>query len=42
VLRGLADADAELAQKVTGAGTVIGTPGGSSVAAQINQWHAAG
>jgi NTE family protein len=35
VLRGLADADAELAQKVIGAGTVIGTSGGSSVAAQI-------
>jgi NTE family protein len=35
VLRGLADADAELAQKVIGADTVIGTSGGSSVAAQI-------
>ncbi|HEY6791591.1 MAG TPA: patatin-like phospholipase family protein [Trebonia sp.] len=35
VLRGLADADAELAQKVIGAGTVIGTSGGSSLAAQI-------
>lgn len=35
VLRGLADADAELAEKVIGADTVIGTSGGSSVAAQI-------
>lgn len=35
VLRGLADADAKLAQKVIGADTVIGTSGGSSVAAQI-------
>jgi NTE family protein len=35
VLRGLADADAELAQKVIGADVVIGTAGGSSVAAQI-------
>ena len=35
VLRGLADADAGLAQKVIGADTVIGTSGGSSVAAQI-------
>jgi predicted acylesterase/phospholipase RssA len=39
VLRGLADADAELAQKVIGAGTVIGTSGGSSVAAQITSAH---
>lgn len=35
VLRGLADADPGLAQKVIGAETVIGTSGGSSVAAQI-------
>jgi NTE family protein len=35
VLRGLAEADAELAQKVIGADTVLGTSGGSSVAAQI-------
>jgi NTE family protein len=35
VLRGLADADTELARKVIGADTVIGTSGGSSVAAQI-------
>ncbi|HEV3382588.1 MAG TPA: patatin-like phospholipase family protein [Trebonia sp.] len=35
VLRGLADADAGLAQKVIDADTVIGTSGGSSVAAQI-------
>jgi NTE family protein len=35
VLRGLADADAELAQKVIDADTVIGTSGGPSVAAQI-------
>jgi NTE family protein len=35
VLRGLADANPELAQKVTGAGTVIGTSAGSCVAAQI-------
>lgn len=33
VLRGLADADAGLAQKVIGADTVIGTSAGSSVAA---------
>jgi len=33
VLCGLADADAELAQTVIGADTVIGTSGGSSVAA---------
>lgn len=35
VLRGLADADAGLAQKIIGADTVIGTSAGSSVAAQI-------
>ena len=35
VLRGLADVDAELAQKVISADAVIGTSGGSSVAAQI-------
>jgi NTE family protein len=35
MLRGLADADAGLAQKVMGADIVIGTSGGSSVAAQI-------
>lgn len=35
VLRGLADADPELAAEVTGAGTVIGTSGGACVAAQI-------
>lgn len=35
VLRGLADADAGLAGKVIGAGTMIGTSGGSAVAAQI-------
>ena len=35
VLRGLADADAGLAQKVIDADTVIGTSAGSSVAAQV-------
>lgn len=35
VLRGLADADAELAQKIISTDTVIGTSAGSSVAAQI-------
>ena len=35
VLLGLAEADTELAQKVIGADTVIGTSGGSSVAVQI-------
>jgi NTE family protein len=41
VLRGLADVDAGLAQKVIDADTVIGTSGGLQCGRPDHQWHVA-